>query len=94
VTHLLLKIFTGTGKPETLTCTPVNPQRSTDGIAIPAGLQRIMLGKDLDSFLSAYLDRDTQFQGNATNVYAATPRWERLCQEYPEMSPTPAILNC
>ena len=39
VEHLLLKIFIGTVKPEALRCAPVNAQRSTDGIAVPAGLQ-------------------------------------------------------
>ena len=38
VAHLLLKVFTGTVKPETLSCAPVNAQRSTDGIAVPARL--------------------------------------------------------
>jgi hypothetical protein len=38
VPHLVLKVFIGTGKPEALSCTPVNAQRSTDGIAVPAGL--------------------------------------------------------
>ena len=61
VAHLLLKIFIGTVKPEALSCAPVNAQRSTDGIAVPAGLQRIVLGEDLDSLpLPASLDRDTQ----------------------------------
>jgi hypothetical protein len=38
VAHLPLKVFTGTVKPEALSCTPVNAQRSTDGIAVPAWL--------------------------------------------------------
>ena len=59
VTHLLLKVFTGTVKPKALRCTPVNAQRPTDGTAVPAGLQRIVLGEDLDSFLPALLDRNT-----------------------------------
>jgi hypothetical protein len=64
VAHLLLKIFIGTVKPEALSCAPVNAQRSTNGIAVPAGLQRIVLGEDLDSFpLPAALYRDTQPQG-------------------------------
>ena len=50
VAHLLLKVFTGTVKPEALTCAPVNAQRSADGIAVPAGLQHIVLGEDFDSF--------------------------------------------
>jgi hypothetical protein len=92
VAHLLFKIFIGTVKPEALSCAPVNAQRSTDGIAVPAGLQRIVLGKDLDSFLPpASLDRDTQPQGKAANADAALPRWERLRQEYPEM-PAPMTL--
>jgi hypothetical protein len=79
VAHLLLKAFACTVKPEALTCAPVNAQWSTDGIAVPAGLQRIVLGEDLDSFpLPASLDRDTQPQGNATNVNPAIPRWERF----------------
>jgi hypothetical protein len=46
-----------------------------------------VLGEDLDSFLPpAFLDRYTQPQGKAANVDAAVPRWERLRQEYPEMS--------
>jgi hypothetical protein len=59
VAHLLLEIFVGTVKPEALSCAPVNAQRSTDGVAVPAGLQGIVLGEDLDSFpLPAYLDRN------------------------------------
>ena len=59
VAHLLLKTFIGTVKPEALSCAPVNAQRPTDGIAIPAGLQRIVLGEDFDSFPPpASLDRD------------------------------------
>jgi len=94
VAHLLLKIFIGTVKPEALSCTPVNAQRSTDGIAVPAGLQSILLGEDLNpSALPASLDRDTQPQGKAANVNPAVPRWERLRQEYPEMSAPMAILK-
>jgi len=94
VAHLLLKIFIGTVKPEAPACTPVNAQRSTNGIAVPAGLQRIVLREDLDSFpLPASLDRDTQPQGKTANVDAAIPRWERLRQEYPEMPTSTAILK-
>jgi hypothetical protein len=94
VAHLLLKIFIGTVKPEALSCAPVNAQRSTDGIAVPAGLQRIVLGKDLDSFPPpASLNRDTQLQGKAANVDPAVTRWERLRQEYPEMSAPMAFLK-
>jgi hypothetical protein len=72
VAHLLLKTFTGAVKPKALRCTPVNTQRSTDGIAVPAGLQLVVFGEDLDSFsLLASLDRDTQPQGKATNVESA-----------------------
>jgi hypothetical protein len=54
-----------------------------------------MLGKDLDSFPSpASLDRDTQPQGKTTNVDSAVPRWERLRQEYPEMSAPMTLLKC
>jgi len=82
VAHLLLNIFIGTLKPEALSCAPVNAQRSTNGIAVPTGLQRIVLGEDLDSFpLPASLDRDTQAQGKTANVDAAIPSWERLRQE-------------
>ena len=74
VAHLLLKIFIGTPKPEALSCAPVNTQRSTDGIAVPARLQHIVLGEDLDSFPPpASLDRDTQAQGKAANVDSAVP---------------------
>jgi hypothetical protein len=53
-----------------------------------------MLGEDLDSFLPpASLDRDTQPQGKAANVDPAIPRWERLRQEYPEMSAPLAFLK-
>jgi hypothetical protein len=91
---LLLKIFIGIVKPEALSCAPVNAQRSTHGIAVPAGLQRIVLGEDLDSFpLLASLDRDTQPQGKAANVDPAVPRWERLREEYPEMPAPMAILK-
>ena len=71
----------------------MNAQRSTDGITVPAGLQRVVLGEDLDSFLPANLDRDTQPQGNAANVDPAIARWERLRQEYPEMSTAITILK-
>jgi hypothetical protein len=95
VAHLPLKIFIGTVKPEALSCAPVNTQRSTDGIAVPAGLQRIVLGEDLDSFpLPASLHRDTQPQGKAANVDPAVPRWERIRHEYPEMSAPMAFLKC
>jgi hypothetical protein len=61
VAHLLLKIFLGTVKPESLSCAPVNAQWPTDGIAVPTGLQHIMLGENLDSFpLPTSLDRYTQ----------------------------------
>jgi hypothetical protein len=94
VAHLLLKIFIGTVKPEALSCAPVNAQRPTDGIAVPAGLQRIVLGEDLDSFpLPTSLDRDIQPQGKAANVDPAIPRWERLRKEYPEMSARAAFLK-
>jgi hypothetical protein len=86
IAHLLLKISLGTVKPEALTCAPVNTQRPTDGIAVPAGLQRIVLGEDLGPFLPANFDWDTQPQGKTANVGAAVPRWERLREEYPEMS--------
>jgi hypothetical protein len=93
VAHLLLKIFTGTGKPEALGCASVDAQRPPDGIAVPAGLQSIVLGEDLDSFLLAPLDRDTQPQGKATNVYSAIPRWERLRHEDPGMPSPMAFLK-
>jgi hypothetical protein len=38
VAHLLLKVFIGAIKPEALSSSPVNAQRSPDGIAEPAGL--------------------------------------------------------
>jgi hypothetical protein len=60
VAHLLLNIFIGTVKPIALSCTPVNAQRPTDGIAVAAGLQLIVLGEDFNTFLPAPLDRDTQ----------------------------------
>ena len=64
------------------------------GIAVPAGLQRIVLGEYLDSFPPpASLDCDTQPQGKAANVDAAIPRWERLRQEYPEMSAPMTLLK-
>ena len=50
VTHLALNIFPSTVKPEALSCAPVNAQRPTDGIAVPAGLQLIVLGEDLNAF--------------------------------------------
>ena len=67
----------------------MNAQRSTNGIAVPTGLQRIVLGEDLDSFpLFASLDRYTQPQSKVAHVNPAVTGWERLRQEYPEM-PTP-----
>jgi hypothetical protein len=94
VAYLLLKVFTGTVKPEALTCTPVNAQWSTDGITIPAGPQSIVLGEDFDAFLPTPLDRDTQPQGKTASVDAAIPRWKRLRQEYPEMPAPMAVLKC
>jgi hypothetical protein len=52
-----------------------------------------VLGENLDSILPASLDRDTQLQGKAANVDAAVPCWERLCQEYPEMSTATTLLK-
>jgi hypothetical protein len=95
VAHLLLKIFISTVKPEALSCAPVNTQRPTDGIAVPAGLQHIVLGEDLDSFpLLASLDWYSQPQSKVANVDAAVARWERLCHEYPEMPSPMTLLNC
>jgi hypothetical protein len=94
VAHLSLKIFIGTVKPESLTCTPVNAQGTTNGVTVPAGLQHIMLGEDFNPFpLFASLDRDTQPQSEAANIDPAISCWERLCQEYPEMPTTTAVLQ-
>jgi hypothetical protein len=72
----------------------VTPSKACCAFAVPARLQRIVPGKDLDSFpLPASLDRDTQPQGKAANVDAAVPRWERFRQEYPQMSASMAILK-
>ena len=57
------------------------------------GFNAIVLGEDFNPFLPAPLDRDTQPQGKAANVDAAIPRWERLRQEYPEMSAPMAVLK-
>ena len=78
VADLLLKVFTGTGKPEALSGAPVNAQRATNGIAVTAGLQGIVLGEDLDSFLLAPPDGDTQPQGETANVNPAVTRWKRV----------------
>src|ERR1019366_255659 len=92
--HLLLNVFTGTVKPEPFSCAPVNSQRPADGIAVPSGLQRIVLGEDLDSFpLLTPLDQDAQPQSKATDVDATIPRWERLRHEYPKMSAPTAVLK-
>jgi len=94
VTHLVLKLFISTLKPEALSCPTVNTQRSTDGITVPSALQHVLLWEDLDSFpLPATLNRDTQPQGKAANVDTAIPRWERLCHEYPEIPSSMAILK-
>ena len=93
VAHLPPKVLIGTGKPEALSCAAVNAQWATDGIAIPAGLQGIVLGEDFNAFLPAPLDRDTQPQGEAANVDSAVARWERLRHEYPEMPAPTAILK-
>jgi len=79
VAHLRLDILTDTVKPETLTGTPVNTQRPADGIAVPAGLQGILLGEDFNPFLPARFDRDTQPKGKTAHVDAAIPRREWLC---------------
>jgi hypothetical protein len=50
VAHLIFKVGICATKPEALMCATVNPQRSSDRIAIPAGLQGIVLGEDLDAF--------------------------------------------
>ena len=93
VFHLRPDTLIGAVKPEALACSPVNTQRSTDGIAIPAGLQGIVLGEDFNPFLPAPLDRYTQPQGKPANVDPAVPGWERLRDEYPKMSATTAILK-
>jgi hypothetical protein len=71
----------------------VNAQRSTDGIAVPAGLQYIVLGKDFDSFMPSLLYRDTQLMGNPANVEPDIPGWERSRHEHPEMSTAMAVLK-
>ena len=72
VAHLRPDILIGAAKPEALMCAPVNAQRPTDGTAVPARLQRIVLGEDLDSFpLPAALRWDTKPQSKAANVDAA-----------------------
>ena len=94
VAHLALKILIGAVKPKALSCATVNTQRSTNGVAVPAGLQVVLLREDLDAFpLPAYLDWNIQPQGKAANVDPAIPRWERLSQECPEMSTTSALLK-
>ena len=94
VGHLGLKIRISTAKPEALTCAAVDAQRSTNGIAIPAGLQGIVLGEDLDSFsLPASLDRDTQPQSKVAHIDAAVARQEWLRHEDPEMPTTIALLK-
>ena len=61
-------------------------------LTLPAGLQHIVLGEDLDSFpLPATFDQDTQSLGKAANVDAAFPRKEWLRHEYPE-EPRPMAL--
>jgi hypothetical protein len=74
IAHLVLKVFTGTLKPEALSCAPVNAQRPTDGIAVPAGLNCIVLGENFDSFSPPSLNRDTQPQRKTANVDSAIPR--------------------
>jgi hypothetical protein len=94
VTYLGLYILCGTGKPEALNCASVNAQRSTDGVAISAGLQRIVLGEDLDSFpLPAVLHGYVGAQSDIAYVKPAIARRERLSHEYPEMPATPALLK-
>ena len=66
----------------------MNAQQSTDGIAVPAGLQRIV-GKP--TFRLPPLT-GIPTAGKVANVDAAVPRWERL-EEYPEMSATMAVLK-
>ena len=93
VSHLAHKVLIGTPKPKALTCTTVNAQRSTNGIAVPTGLQHILLGKDFNPFLPPSFDRYTQPQGKTANVEAAIPRWERLSVEYPQVPTATAILK-
>ena len=79
---------------EALSCAPVNTQRSTDGIAVPTGLQRIVLGEDLDSFpLPAPLDWYTQPQGKVTHINPAVPCLKWLRHEDPEMSAPMTLLK-
>ena len=60
VAHLLLNTFINTVKPKAFARSPVNAQWSAYGVAVPAGLQLIVLGEYLDSFLlPATLDWDT-----------------------------------
>jgi hypothetical protein len=93
IAHLFLNILTGTVKPEALSSSSMNPQRTTDGISVPAGLQGIVLGEDLDSFLPTPFDRYAQLKGKTANVNTAVPGWERLRHEYPEMSAPMAVLK-
>ena len=88
VAHLLLNTFTGTVKPEALTGSPVDTQGSTDCTAIPTGLQQVLLGEELDSFVPASFDRDAQVQGKIASVDTNVPGWEWLRHEYPEMPST------
>jgi hypothetical protein len=93
VAHLLLKVFTGTVKPETLTCAPVNAQRTTDGIAVPAGLQGVLFGEDLDAFpLLPVFDWNAEPHGQIADIYAELTSWQRFGSEEPEVPATTAVL--
>jgi len=59
VRHLRAKLLVSITKPEAFARTSVNAQRSTNGVAVPARLQCLVFGEDLDPFpLPAVLDRN------------------------------------
>src|ERR1017187_6188634 len=69
VAHLLLEVVISAVEPEAFCGTPVNTQRTADGIPVFTGLQLVVLREDLDPFPQpTSLDRHPQPQGKVVHV--------------------------
>jgi hypothetical protein len=94
VAHLRPDILIGAVKPEALSCASVNAQRSTNGIAVPAGLQVVLLGEDLDPFsLPALLEGNAEPLGQIADINPQVVGWQWFNSEDPKMAATTAVLK-
>ena len=94
ITHLRFDVLFSATKPEALTCATVNAQRSSDGISVPARLQEILLGKDLDAFpLLAVFDRNAEPHGQIADINPEVIGWQWFSSEDPEVPTTTAVLE-